>query len=39
MLVHRHMPAAPEPLLKTIAPDREAVVVCVEGLFTGDLAG
>jgi hypothetical protein len=39
MLVHRNMPAAPEPLLKTIAPDREDVVVGVEGLFTWDLAG
>jgi hypothetical protein len=34
MLVHRHMPAAPEPFLKTLAPDREDVVVCVEGMFT-----
>jgi transposase len=34
LLVHRNMPAAPEPLLKTIAPDREDVVVGVEGLFT-----
>jgi transposase len=33
-LVHRHMPAAPEPFLKTIAPYREDVVVCVECLFT-----
>ena len=36
---HRHMPARPEPFLKPIAPDREDVVVCVEGLFTWDLAG
>jgi transposase len=28
------MPAAPEPFLNTIAPYREDVVVCVEGLFT-----
>ena len=34
ILVHRHMPAAPEPLLKTIAPYREDVVVCVECIFT-----
>jgi transposase len=34
MLVHRNMPAAPDPFLKTIAPYREEVVVCVEGLFT-----
>ena len=30
MLVHRNMPAAPEPFLKTIAPYREDVVVCVD---------
>jgi transposase len=34
ILVHRNMPAAPEPFLKTIAPYREDVVVCVECLFT-----
>jgi transposase len=34
ILVHRHMPASPEPFLKTIAPYREDVVVCVECLFT-----
>jgi transposase len=34
MLVHRHMPAAPDPVLKTIAPSREDVVVCVECLVT-----
>jgi Transposase len=34
ILVHRNMPAAPEPLLKTIAPYREDVVVCVECIFT-----
>ena len=38
-LVHRHMPAAPEPFLKTIAPYREDVVVCVECIFSWDLAG
>ena len=36
MLVHRHRPAGPEPLLKAIAPSREAVVVCVACLFTWD---
>jgi transposase len=34
MLVHRNMPAGPEPFLKAIAPYRTALVVCVEGLFT-----
>ena len=34
ILVHRHMPAAPDPVLKTIAPSRQDVVVWVEGLFT-----
>jgi transposase len=34
VLRHRHLKAAPEPFLKAIAPDREDVVVCVEGLFT-----
>ena len=38
-LGHRHLPAAPEPFLKTIAPDREDGVVCVECLFTWGLAG
>jgi hypothetical protein len=36
---HRNMPASPAPFLKTIAPDREDVVVCVEYRFTWDLAG
>jgi predicted NBD/HSP70 family sugar kinase len=39
VLVHRSMKAAPEPFLKAIAPYREDVVVCVEGIFTWDLAG
>src|SRR5262245_16653564 len=39
MLLHRHMPAAPAPFLKAIAPDREGLVVAVECLFTWDLAG
>ena len=34
MLVHRNMPAGPEPLLKTIAPYRTDLVVCVECLLT-----
>src|SRR6266508_3918452 len=34
ILVHRHMPAAPDLFLKTIAPYREDVVVCVECLVT-----
>jgi transposase len=34
ILLHRHMTAAPEPFLKAIAPDREGLVVAVEGLFT-----
>ncbi len=46
ILVHRNIPAAPEPFLKAISPYREDVVVCVErmsssvlnGLFTWDLA-
>jgi hypothetical protein len=39
LLVHRNLPASPEPFLKTIAPYREDVVVCVDCLFTWDLAG
>src|SRR5712691_2545424 len=34
ILVHRHMPAGPDPFLKAIAPYREDLVVCVECLFT-----
>jgi transposase len=34
ILVHRNMPAGPEPFLKTIAPYREDVVVCVACIFT-----
>ena len=33
-LLHRQMKAAPEPFLKAVAPDREGLVVAVEGLFT-----
>jgi transposase len=34
VLLHRNMKAAPEPCLKAIAPYREALVVCVECIFT-----
>ena len=34
ILVHRTMPAGPDPCLKAIAPYREDVVVCVACLFT-----
>src|SRR5437016_1851561 len=34
ILVHRNMPAGPEPFLKAIAPYGEDVVVCVECIFT-----
>jgi transposase len=34
MLLHRNMPAGPEPFLKAVAPYRTALVVCVEGVFT-----
>jgi transposase len=34
ILVHRNMPAGPEPFLKAVAPYREGLVVCVECLFT-----
>jgi transposase len=34
ILVHRNMPAGPDPFLKTIAPYREHLVVCVECIFT-----
>ena len=34
ILLHRNMPAGPEPFLKTIAPYREELVVCVECLLT-----
>ena len=33
ILVHRNMPAGPEPFLKAIAPYREDLVVCVECIF------
>jgi transposase len=34
ILLHRNMKAGPEPFLKAIAPYREDLVVCVEGIFT-----
>src|SRR2546425_6884615 len=34
ILVHRNMPVGPEPFLKTIAPYRTDLVVCVECIFT-----
>ena len=36
ILVHRNMPAGPEPFLKAVAPYREDLVVCVECLFPWD---
>jgi hypothetical protein len=39
VLLHRNMKAGPEPLLQALAPYREDVVVCVECMFTWDLAG
>ena len=39
ILLHRNMKAGPEPFLKAIAPYREDLVVCVECIFTWDLAG
>jgi hypothetical protein len=39
ILLPRDMTAAPEPFLKAIASSREDLVVCVECLFTWDLAG
>ena len=39
ILLHQHMQAGPEPVLKALAPDREDLVVWVECLFTWDLAG
>ena len=34
IVLHRNMPAGPEPFLKAIAPYREDLVVCVECIFT-----
>ena len=36
ILVHRNMPAGPEPFLKALAPSREDLVVCVACIFTWD---
>src|SRR5215510_10196995 len=33
-MLHRNMPAAPEPFLTAVAPSRDGLVVAVEGLFT-----
>jgi transposase len=33
ILVHRNMPAGPEPFLKAVAPYREDLLVCVECIF------
>jgi transposase len=34
LVLHRNMPASPEPFLKAIAPYRDALVVAVECIFT-----
>jgi transposase len=34
ILLHRNMPAGPEPFLKAVAPYRTDLVVCVECIFT-----
>ena len=34
ILLHRNMPAGPEPFLKAVAPYRADLVVCVDCLFT-----
>ena len=34
LLVHRNMPAGPDPFLKAVAPSRTDLVVCVACLFT-----
>lgn len=34
LLLHRNMPAAPEPFLKAVTPYRESLVVAVECMFT-----
>jgi hypothetical protein len=36
ILVHRHIPAGPEPFRKTIAPSWADLVVCVECIFPWD---
>jgi hypothetical protein len=39
LMLHHQMKTAPEPFLQAMAPDREALVVCVECRCTWDLAG
>ena len=39
ILLQQNMKAGPEPFLKALAPYREDLVVCVECIFTWDLAG
>ena len=34
IVLHRNMPAGPEPFLKAIAPYREDIVVCVACIFS-----
>ena len=36
MVLHRNMPAGPDPFLKAIAPYREDIVVCVACIFPWD---
>jgi hypothetical protein len=36
ILVHQTMPSSPDALLRTIAPDRDAIVVAVECVLTWD---
>jgi hypothetical protein len=38
IVLHRNIKAAPEPLLKAVAPSRDGVVVAVEWIFTWDRA-
>ena len=39
ILVHRHMKAMPDPVLKAVAPDRDGLVVAVEWTLHLGLAG
>ena len=34
LVLHRNMPAAPEPFLQAVVPYREGLVVAVECIFT-----
>jgi hypothetical protein len=36
ILVHQNMKSSPDALLRTIAPDRDAIVVAVECVLTWD---